>query len=296
MNSSGGKKRIAISNWIRHGSKAAAAKALDVSRSSLYYRRVLPEKDATLKDQIEEVWQIHPSYGYRRLALALGVNKKRAHRVMKYFKLKPPRRRLKRPRRKYPKNVIVVYPNLIKDRRATAPGEIWVSDFTFLPYKGSFVYLATIMDVFTREVVGWQVATTHTRGLVDQALNQALAQQLTKPLILHSDQGSEYTSYAYLTRIKELGITISFSTKASPWQNGHQESFYSQFKLDLGPTKRFPHLGELVEAIHTKINVYNSTRIHSALKMPPAIFAKKFTAHHSEYHQGMHNLSKKMGS
>ena len=95
------------------------------------------------------------------------------------------------------------------------------------------------------------------------------------PEIAHSDQGSEYASKDYVALENNLGINPSMSQKGCPWENGYQESFYSQFKVDLGDPNRFNHLGELVWAIYKTIHNYNNTRIQTSLKMPPAEFAKK---------------------
>ena len=108
------------------------------------------------------------------------------------------------------------------------------------------------MDVFSREVVGVSFSGKHDKELVLSALHDALKGH-TAPTYLHSDQGSEYQSYAYFDTLKEHGIKASFSTKASPWQNGFQESFYSEFKKDLGDVSRFETLGEFMEGLYQQI-------------------------------------------
>jgi transposase InsO family protein len=95
-------------------------------------------------------------------------------------------------------------------------------------------------------------------------------------MVSHSDQASEYRSEERLNLLTRMGIKISMSRKASPWENPHQEGFYSQFKLDLGKMNRFETLGELVEEVSQRIHDYNTSRIHSALKMPPARFREQF--------------------
>lgn len=95
------------------------------------------------------------------------------------------------------------------------------------------------------------------------------------PAIFHSDNGKEYDSKVFLNMLGDLRIAISRSAKASPWENGYQESFYSQFKVDLGDISRFRSLGELVYEIHHAIHYYNNRRIYSILKMPPKLFAER---------------------
>jgi transposase InsO family protein len=249
------------------------AKQLGVSVASLYYvSRQLP-KDWELKTRIEAVLAEHPSYGYPRVALALGVNKKRAARVMRLFGMKAYRRR----GRKFRKQGVakIVYENLLKTNFPRYPDDIWVADFTYIPYREGFLYLATTMDLFTKQVVGWAVTTSHSAPLVLQALFAATLHH-PRPSIFHSDNGREYGSRIFTQALIELGVRISRSRKASPWENGYQESFYSQFKVDLGDPNRFRTLGELVYEIHRLIWSYNHRRIHSVLKMPPFLFALRY--------------------
>ncbi len=257
--------------------KTALAKSLGISRSSLYYKKKIPEKDEALKQAIEKVWETHPAYGHARLALELKRNKKPILRVMRAFGIHPPRRRAAKPVKLDDQNLPVSpYPNLIKELCPTAPRVIWASDFTYLPYQGRFLFLATVMDIFTREIVGWNVLSVHTLELVQGAFLHAKTRVSALPIFLHSDQGSEYTALTYLKNIEGLGIAVSHSVKASPWQNGYQESYYSGFKLDLGRTDQFETEGELVAAIYQTIRYYNHSRIHRTLKTSPMKFAQHF--------------------
>lgn len=255
-------------------SKTELAKRLGVSRSALYYELKLPVKDLALKAKIEKVMTNHKAYGHRRIALELNINKKRVKRVMKLFGLKVKRKRKAPKKPKDSGQAPMPIPNLILGLAIEAPHQAWVSDFTYLPYFGRFVYLATVEDVFTRQVVGWAVSTRHNTELVALAL---LDGAIFNPAsaIIHSDQGSEYRNKEYLNLLKSLNIKPSMSAKASPWQNGYQESFYSGFKLELGHPEIYPDLGELIEAIARQIHYYNNYRIHTALKCPPAVFAQR---------------------
>ena len=150
---------------------------------------------------------------------------------------------------------------------------IWVSDFTYLRCGTYFIYLTTIVDVHTRDVIGLNISRYHNQELVLGALDHAI-QNLdhSPPAYLHSDQGSEYRSQAYVATAEAVGITISMSHKSSPWENAYQESFYSQIKMDLGDPNRFDSLGELIVGINHTIHYYNTKRMHSKLKMPPTEF------------------------
>lgn len=256
-------------------SKKELAKKLGISRQSLYYKPKMPAKDLKLKALIEQVMAEHKAYGHKRIAWALNINKKRVLRVMKLFGLKPQRNRKRPEKPKDIKQIPMNIPNLIQGTIIDTPNKVWVSDFTYLPFHGRFIYLATLEDLFTREVVGWAVSSRHNTDLIAEALLNAL-EKYPVPEIAHSDQGSEYRGQKYLNLLKSLNIEPSMSDKASPWQNGHQESFYSGFKLELGHPECYETLGELIEAIARQIHYYNYDRIHTALKMSPYQFAKRF--------------------
>lgn len=265
---------MAVKQLALPQSQAELARRLGISRASLYYQPSLPGKDLWLKAEIEKVLTAHKAYGHKRVALALQINKKRALRVMKLFGLKPQRKRKKPDKPKDIGQTPMAIPNLAKGIIIDAPHQVWVSDFTYLPYFGRFVYLATIEDVFTRQVLGWGVAMRHTVELVAGALLKAVI-HYQPPAISHSDQGNEYRSQDYLNLLKSLDILPSMSAKASPWENGYKESFYSGFKLELGHPECYPVVGELIEAIAQQIHYYNYQRIHTALKCPPAVFAQR---------------------
>lgn len=255
--------------------KAHLAGELGVSRSDLYYAPKLPRKDMKLVSSIERVLTDHPAYGHRRIALELSINKKRIRRVMRLFGIRPKRMRKIPAKPKDYRQEAASIPNLILGLSITHPHHVWVSDFTYLPYFGKFMYLATVVDAFTRQIMGWSMGTRHDADLVIRALQDALEKH-PAPEIFHSDQGSEYRSDAFQNLLATHGIQLSMSAKGSPWQNGKQESFYSQFKLELGHPEIFPSVGELVAGVAAQIYYYGHHRIHTALKCPPAVFAKRF--------------------
>lgn len=266
---------MAVNKQSPSKSKQQLAKELGVSRQSLYYKPKLPEKDLKLKAEIETVIEKHKRYGHKRIATVLKINKKRILRVMKLFGLKPQRTR-KQPFKPKDKNQApMTIPNLLQGIIIDAPHLVWVTDFTYLPFFGIFIYLATVEDIFTRQIVGWAISTRHNSDLVIQALLNALSKH-PAPEISHSDQGSEYRSVKYQSTLLVSRIKPSMSEKASPWQNGFQESFYSEFKLELGHPECCLTLGELIEAVAQQIHYYNHERIHTALKCPPAVFALKY--------------------
>lgn len=166
--------------------------------------------------------------------------------------------------------------NLLKERQLIADHlhHIWAEDFTYLWFQGRWNYLATIIDLYSRQIVGWSLSIHHDTDLITAALLDALS-RYAPPAICHQDQGSEYTSERYDIIALSLGIELSFSEKGSPWQNGFQESFYRPFKLEIDAKRldRFADLGELTAAIAKQIQYYNTERIHSALNMSPLAFS-----------------------
>jgi putative transposase len=258
--------------------KTLRARELGVSRGMIYYQPKKPEKDWRLKCQIEEVLRKHPSYGSPRIALELKRNHKPIERVMKIFGIKAYRRRGKRWKKT--KNIKIIYPNLLLNEYPSHPNHIWVSDFTYIPFQGKTVYLATVLDLFTRRIVGLSVYTTHAVQLVLSAFMNALHSH-PRPAIFHSDNGSEYNSEVFIEALKTVGVSISRSAPGCPWENGYQESFYDKFKIDLGDPNRFQTLGELVYEIYQTIWQYNNERIHTALLMPPQEFALLATANYN---------------
>lgn len=253
-------------------SKSALARSLGISRGSLYYVPKQILKDTSLKEKIVEALEEHPAYGHKRIAIHLDIGKNRALRVMALFGIKP---KIRRRVPKYgAKTSVSGIPNRTKGISPIAPNAIWSGDFTYLHFHGSIVYFATVIDRFTREVLAWQVGLHHTTQLILDVLEDAF-QKRGRSRIFHSDQGSEYTSNACIQWIIDHNILPSHSPKAKPWNNGHQESFFSTFKLEFGKPSRHETLPLLIEAIGRYIHYYNTKRIHGALRTPPKVFYEK---------------------
>lgn len=231
----------------------------------------MPAKDDALKQEIEELHHEHPAYGHRRVALHLGINHKRSQRVMAKYNIRPPRRRTK-----HYSTVSTphhTYHNLIaKLEDITQAHQVWCSDLTRIVYRGTIWYLATIEDIATRQVLARQIGKHHNSKLVMSVLKQAM-QTSRKPTIFHSDQGTEFMAQPCTDFLEQQKVQISVSDVASPWQNGYQESFFGRFKEEFGDFDRFESVGMLIEAVYHQIHYYNHKRIHTALKMPPAVYA-----------------------
>lgn len=253
------------------------AKAMGIGLSTSYYQHRQPVKDQELLEQIKAVMEANPAYGYERVAIELHEGSERVRRVMRQNGLRPTIRRIKRWTKPESSALVTDLQNLIKDVRAVRPSHIWASDFTYLWFQGKWYYLATVLDLFSREIVGWQLGRRSKAQLIHLAYCDGLSAQ-PPPLIFHADQGSQYTANSTKQLVELTGGQVSYSDKASPWQNGFQESFYGHFQLELGDLDRFEHEGELFEAIAKQLYYYNHKRIHTALKTNPVQFRQSHQA------------------
>lgn len=254
--------------WV---SKGMVAEQFGIARSTLYLRPKQTQKDKQYLEDILSAMRENPYYGQRRIALVLGRNVKLVRRIMKKYGLRPKKRRRKfnkpEDENKPPSGI----PNRLRTMCPIRPTIIYAGDFTHFVWYGTLVYLATVIDLFTREIVGWSMGLHHSTPLIIAALEDAKKRR-GAPWLFHSDQGSEYSSLACKEWLFKNNILPSQSTKSSPWQNGRQESFFGRFKHELGNIHRFKTMDGFIEAIHLQIHYYNKKRIHLRLKMPPQQF------------------------
>jgi transposase InsO family protein len=252
------------------------AEAVGISRKNIYYIPQQPCKDALMAQKIRDVHKQHPAYGQRRVALHLGINYKRASRVMTLFGISPPRRHKKHYcTRAKPHHQ---YTNLIKDLdlRLVHPNHVWVSDISYLKYQKVFWYIATIKDVATRKILALEVGRQHNARLIQQTIDTAVQRTNRYPTIMHMDQGKENLAVSVTSKLEKAGVQISVSDKASPWQNGYMESFFGRFKEEFGDVDRFETPAQLIEAIYSYVHYYNFERIHTSLKMSPATYTQLY--------------------
>lgn len=257
------------------------------NRKIIYYQKVGEIKDKLVKDKIDLVHLDNPAYGYRRIAMALGCGKNKAQRIMHKYGIKPPRRKGKKffLTRSVDNHH---YTNLIKKLVANKPNQIFVSDLTYLPFQGKNIYLATIEDIFTREIVSAEISDKHDSVLALNTIKKAVDTN-NHPEIFHTDQGSEFMAQMVTSFLEKNRVRVSVSDKGSPWQNGYKESFFGRFKDENGDLNRFETLGELVEEIYAYIHYYNNFRIHTSLKMSPVMFKQEYLEGMSQKPSLVHN-------
>ncbi len=262
----------------------ALCQLIGVSRSWFYDRDTGPCEDAlALRDAIEEITLAFPGYGYRRVTHALAragwtVNHKRVLRVMREESL------LCQLKRRFvattdSEHGYRRYPNLLTDRVLRAPNEAWVADITYIRLPAAFIYLAAILDAYSRCCVGWAVSRWIDTELALTALDRALlARQPPPGLIHHSDQGVQYASAAYVAQLEAAGAQVSMAAKGNPYENAKAERFFRTLKHEEVYLQEYRDFDEAQANLARFIDdVYNTKRLHSALGYrPPAEFEEAY--------------------
>jgi putative transposase len=260
-----------------------------VSRAS-YYRfdekvEAGADSDMDLRDAVQRIALEWPSYGRRRITQELRrggwtVNWKRVYRLMREDNLLCVRKR---------KFVVTtdsshgrkVYPNLARQMVLTDVDQLWRADITYIRLRAEFVFLAVVLDAYSRRVIGWALERTLEDELTLSALRMALSRRVVEPgLVHHSDRGSQYASGDYTGLLKENGIQISMSRQGNPWDNAACESFMKTLKYEEVHRNEYRDLAEARSEIGTFLEkVYNRKRLHSALGyLPPAEFEDRIRA------------------
>ena len=244
---------------------------------SSYYYKVKEQKTEELLKQkeilnrIEQIVLEMPGYGYRRVTKQLQrddykINHKKVLKIMRKNGLlcqrKRKYRRTTNSKHPYPR-----YPNLIKEIVPTAPNQIWASDITYIRITDSFIYLAVILDLFSRKVVGYSLSQSLESELTLTALNMAITRWRTDGcLIHHSDQGFQYAWPEYTNKLKEHKIKISMAATSNPYENAFAESFIKTLKYEEVYLSDYRTINDVAEHIPFFIKeVYNKKRLHSSL-------------------------------
>jgi putative transposase len=259
---------------------------VQLPRSTFYYRSKANSKDASLlRAAIEQICQEQPRYGYRRVVVEL---KQKAHKVgkEKVRQLMGEMNLLVATRRKPHRTTDGVkrdakFENLLKGLSVVRPNQVWCCDITYVPLvSGASLYLALVIDVFTRIIRGWRLSKAMTVELTLAALDGALGSGL-KPEIHHSDHGSQYRSVDYCRRLLDLDCRISRS--AAAWENPYIESFIGKVKDEIVWLEEYHDFSQAPQSLGDFIEFYNRQRIHSALNyLSPFEFERRYLIERNE--------------
>ena len=246
-----------------------ACRVLTLPRSSYYYCAQAQQEDE-LKDAIQSVAGQYPTYGTRRIAHQLRrppyrypVGRKRIQRLMRSLNLLRPVKR-SRIRTTNSQHGFPRFPNLMEGLVVSSPNQVWVADITYIRLQHSFIYLAVLMDVFTRSIRGWYLSRALDQNLTLYALNQGLLQDC--PRIHHSDQGIQYAFKNYIQVLQAHQVQISMASVGKPEENGFAERLMRTIKEEEVELAEYKDLDDAREQIGRFLeDVYMTKRIHSAL-------------------------------
>lgn len=256
--------------------------------STYYYKRrpkVIEHdyREAELQDKIEKIIADFPGYGYRRVTRALlrqgsRVNHKRVLRIMREHGLLAQVRRAFKVATTDSNHGYRIYPNLLKGLRINGTNQVWVADLTYIRILSGFLYLAVVMDLYSRKVVGWALSKSLKSELCLEALHSAIkTRQLNTPCIHHSDRGVQYACDNYIMTLQQNGFEISMSRKGNPYDNAYMESFMKTVKYEEVHLWNYETLDDVKSRIPEFLeNVYNEKRLHSSLDyLTPSEFEEK---------------------
>lgn len=258
---------------------------LALSRATHYRYLASPlptDPDLELRDHIQHIALDWPQYGYRRITAELHrqgveVNHKRVLRLMREDNLLCLRKR-RFISTTDSRHSLAIYPNLAPELTLSSVNQLWVSDITYIRLLREFVYLAVILDAYSRRVIGWALEPYLEAELALEALRMALAsREIEAGLVHHSDRGVQYASSAYTDLLKERDIRISMSRRGNPYDNAKAERFMKTLKYEEVYLFEYETMAEARERIgHFLEEVYNQKRLHSALGyMPPVEFEQQ---------------------
>jgi len=257
---------------------------MKLSRSTYYHKPKIEADDQALVNEIETIIEELSGYGYRRVTQELhrrgkSVNHKKVHRIMKERGL------LKKPKRHWIRTTDSnhghrVYPNLMQNLAVTGPNQAWAADITYIGIRQGFVYLAVILDLFSRRAVGYAVSRNIETALCLEALQMAIADRHPpEGIIHHSDRGVQYASHDYVEVLLKHGFRISMSRKGNPYDNAIAESFFKTVKVEEVYLWEYRSLEDVQIRLPFFIQqVYNRKRLHSSLGYrPPVEFEEMFS-------------------
>ena len=241
---------------------------LDISRAAYYYEHRESRTEADPEDlkRIMDVLREIPFYGYRKISQVLmpdhpHLTRKRVRRIMRRFGLRAlyARRSLSRARKEHKK-----YLYLLRGKEIRYPNQVWASDITYLRLPGGFVYLVAILDLFSRKVLSWRVSNSMDPGFCVAALEEAI-ERYGEPAIFNTDQGSQFTSEAFIGVLKRHSIQISMDGKGRALDNVYVERLWRSLKYEDIYLKSYETMAQMADGVDRYFQFYNSERFHQSL-------------------------------
>ena len=261
-------KRALTEKYRRALPLSCAAAALGLSRKCLDEKETTEDDAGVWKQRIEAILLETPCYGYRKVTAALRrlghvVNHKKVMRIMRETGLKQKRRKYK-PRTTDSRHRLRTFPNMVKDIIPAFPHHVWASDITYVRLPRGFCYVAIIIDVFTKRIVGWAIALSMELPLVMEALERALTKGV--PHFHHSDRGGQYCATEYVGTLEKLGVKVSMADTGVSVDNPFAESFNRTLKVEEVYLHEYQALDDARASIEDFIErVYHTKRLHQSL-------------------------------
>ena len=247
---------------------------LGIWRSNVYYESLQNKEESILANEIRDLWLDIPAYGYRRITAELhrrgyDINHKHVLRLMRDMHIQA---LYPKPKTSICNTKHKIYPYLLRDLSITKPNHVWSTDITYIKMPQGFVYLTSLIDIYSRFIIGWRLSNTLDETFCEEALNSAF--QYGKPEILNTDQGSQFTSEAWISCLVKNNIKISMDGKGRWADNIIIERFWRTLKHEHILLHAFESVKEIKESIKKFIMVYNYKRLHQSLgyKTPAEVY------------------------
>lgn len=278
-----------VDQWQQKAAVTQACRVLDVSRSGYYAARMRAKAPVVCATSVHLKAAFNASersYGSRRLAPTLQaqgikIGRYKVMRLMREAELKPVWKKQFVNTTDSDHDLPIAANILNRQFNPAKPNQAWTSDITYIHTRAGWLYLAVVMDLYSRKIIGWAMNSTMHTELVSRALLMAIGQRPPAPgLILHSDRGSQYASHEYQNLLKQHGIICSMSRKGNCWDNAVMERFFLNLKMERVWQRDYANQLEAVKDITEYIvGFYNCLRLHSTLgNLPPIVYEMEMAA------------------
>lgn len=238
---------------------------LQLGRSTLYYKQKPIKNDTDLANDIHDLWLKMPFYGYRKIAAELNrqgheVNHKKVLRIMQEMNIQA---LYPTPNTSTPNKEHKIYPYLLKNMPIIYPNQAWCTDITYIKLPGGFMYLVSLLDIYSRFILSWEFSNTLDKNFCLDMLKRGL--QKGKPEILNTDQGCQFTSNAWIEMVEKNGIRVSMDGVGRWADNIYIERFWRTVKYEHVFLHSFETMNEATRSIGQYIEMYNTQRLHQSL-------------------------------